>query len=152
MLKLLFSALASLRICSNTLASILIDVDAFNSILSTSITFYLFVFTANIDKFPNTHLPAVKIFQLLLLLIFWGVFYATLELYSRKGKRFLGAVFCITKNQLYHKNTSCPFSNLRPMLVLQVHRSDNLLELQNLLLFFDGLHLHFWKVLLSTSV
>ena len=52
---------------------------------------------------------------------------------------FLGAVFCITKNQLYHKNTSCPFSNLRPMLVLQVHRSGNLLQLQNLLVFFDGL-------------
>ena len=102
--------------------------------LSISILFYSFVITANIEKF-----------QLLRLLIFFGVFYATLELNSREGKRFLGAVFCITKNQLYHKNTSCPFSNLRPMLVLQAHRSGNLLQLQNLLVFFDGLHLHFGR-------
>lgn len=63
MLKLLFSDLASLRICSNTLASILIDVDAFRSTLSTSIIFYLFVLTANIEKFPNTRLTTGENFS-----------------------------------------------------------------------------------------
>ena len=113
--------------------------------LSTSIIFYLFVFTANIEKFPNTHLPAREIFSSYFC-SFFGLFLdATLELNSREGKRFLGAVFLYHKNQLYHKNTSCPFSNLRPMLVLQAHRSGNLLQLQNLLVFFDGLHLHFGR-------
>lgn len=73
--------------------------------------FYLFVFAANIEKFPNTHLPAGEIFSSYFC-SFLGLFLdATLELNSREGKRFLGAVFCITKNQLCHKNTSCPFSS-----------------------------------------
>lgn len=45
------------------LASILIVVVTFDSVLSISILFYSFVFTANIEKF-----------QFLLLLIFWIVF------------------------------------------------------------------------------
>ena len=45
------------------LASILIDVDAFSSILSTSIIFYLFILTANIDKFPNTRLTTGENFS-----------------------------------------------------------------------------------------
>ena len=107
--------------------------------LSTSITFYLFVFTANIVNFPNTLLLAWGKFQLLLLLVFDGVLDATLELNPRKGKMFLGLIFCDTKNQLCHKNTSCPFSEIRPMFVLQAHRFGKLGQLQNLLVFFDAL-------------
>ena len=73
--------------------------------LSTSIIFYLFVFTANIEKFPNTHLPAGEIFSSCFC-SFLGLFLdATLELNSREGKRFLEAEICVT-------NFSCPTKTL----------------------------------------